>query len=196
MKTFHPIRSRDRYKNWHPANEAANLIVHISHTWEDLNCLKRILKERDNTYEKKLLFRYCLIEIKSLLDLFDKLQPIVMKRPVYSKTEEIEWRGLLVEEKKKVKRLFKIYHEARDKIYSDLRDMRNKISAHRDVDSWDDIIALWDKLDYSNVNPLLKTIPPLFNYVKDLDIYEWSAELEEGIFTAIGPKINPQDWAS
>ncbi len=45
MKTFHPIRSRDRYTNWHPANEAANLIVHISHIWEDLKWLKRIWKE-------------------------------------------------------------------------------------------------------------------------------------------------------
>jgi hypothetical protein len=193
MKTFHPIWERDETRTWYPGNEAASLLIHIIHTWKDLIRLVRIRKERRDEYEKKLLFRYCLIELKSVLDLLDKLQSHVMQADVFSE-EEAESRGLLHEERSEAEELFKEFHQARDKVEEDVAEIRNKIGAHRDLESWDHIMELWDKLDPSYFKPLFDTIPPLFDHLKDLDIYEWSAKLEDDSIAIMGTRIYPNQF--
>lgn len=188
--TFHPVHERDPGA-WFPGNNAASLLIHISHTWEDILRLSEICRRANDAYDKKLLFKYILVELRSLLMLLDKLQPIILKAPTFGPNEKPAWRSISQDEMSKAKKLFKQYHRARSKVEADVLDVRNKIGAHRDTDSWQEIIKLWDKLSPESFLKLFESIPPLFEHIKDLDLYEWNRIPGGGGIEILGSRIYP-----
>jgi hypothetical protein len=71
---------------WYPCNRAADLQVHLNHSWGDITTLNdlRINKGTDDLTDK-LLFKYIVIEFLSLLEPLKELQQIVIKSPRFVK---------------------------------------------------------------------------------------------------------------
>ncbi len=192
IPTFHPIHQRDSGA-WYPSNEAASFLVHIGHIWDDILVLNRLRRERNDEAEKRLLFKYIIIELRSLFQPLERLQTIVMKAPERKKGELPTARSVTPEEKEQAKTLFKAYHAAKKRIELDVRNIRNNIGAHRDLRPWHEIISLWESLEPSRFLELLNTIPPIYNFVKELDLYDWVRTTEEGHMQILGARIYPDD---
>ena len=193
--TFHPIHNRDK-TTWFPANEAASLVIQLSHIWDDISYLDEIYKKTSDDYKKKLMIKYIIIEIRSYVQLFDKLQSIVMKASVFNPSERKGSRELTLDEKEEAVRLLKSYSEAKKKTSEKIRKIRNNIGAHRSNIDWQEVMGFWDELTPDIVNPLLNTMPKAFNYIKDLDLYEWSRVTEKGNISIIGAFLRPEYFDS
>jgi len=170
---FHPVHMRDK-DAWFPSNETGSIASIISHTWEDIQCLFNIRQKAESDYEKKLLFKYIVIELRSVIEQLEKLQSIIFnhikeQNSCISKSEAEE-----------IKILFKKYHFIKKNVEKDLIDIRNKIGAHRDNQSWINIMDLWDKLSPEMFKPLFVVIPELFELIIKLNIYDWNRILDDG----------------
>lgn len=170
---YHPIHERSDMA-WFPSNDASQLVVIISNAWEDILCISQIRKQQDSDYKKKLLFKYELVELRSVIKNIEKLQSIVFKT-IDNANIETDIHGSISEEQAgMLKESFKNYHIAKNKVETDLLDIRNKLGAHRDSEEIWKIGTLWDKLDPILFAPLLIEIPKLFGLLKNLDIYDWT----------------------
>lgn len=190
-KTFHPVHERDK-SAWFPGNEAASLVIQTRHIWDDLETLFRIYSRQENEYGKKLLLKYAVIEVRSLIDVFDRLQAIVMKAPTFDPREKHGWREITVEEKTKAKELLKRYSEAKREASRNISAIRNEICAHRGNLDWPNVMEFWDSVTPDLINPVLEAIPEAFNYIKELDLFEWNRIPRDGTIELIGPQLRPE----
>jgi hypothetical protein len=183
---YHPIHETSD-KAWFPGNDAAQILVVISNTWEDINNILRIRNEQKSDYDKKLLLKFILIETRSILDQIDKLQGIVF-RIIGERGKETSLHGnISSEEEEKIKIIFKKYHSIKRTVENDLLEIRNKIGAHRENSQLWKVGELWNKLDPKVFKPMFVEIPELINTLRKLDIYDWTRIPEENcieIFTS------------
>ena len=150
------------------------LIVTISNAWEDILCVSQIRKQQNSDYKKKLLFKYEIVELRSIIKNIEKLQSIVFKI-IDNTNSETDIHGFISEEQSRIlKEGFRNYHSAKNKVETDLLEIRKKIGAHRDSKEIQNIGTLWNKLDPILFAPLLIEIPKLFGSLKNLDIYDWT----------------------
>lgn len=140
-QTFHPIHRREA-EFWHPGNDAASLRIHISHIWEDIIMLRDMLLRSENNIEQRLLFKYILVELHSILSPIARLQTIIMTVPVAKQGKPTPFHSISVEDKETAKQLFKVHNIAKNKTESLLADIRNDIGAHRGLQPWERIIQL------------------------------------------------------
>ncbi|MBT3047249.1 MAG: hypothetical protein KME53_09845 [Candidatus Thiodiazotropha sp. (ex Clathrolucina costata)] len=176
---FHPIHERD-VGAWIPSNDAACIASNISHTWEDIHCLFKIRKKTNSEYENKLLFKYIVIELRSVIEQLEKLQAIIFKIVKDDKNKDKVMNGYLTkQDADNIKILFKSYHNVKKGLEKDIIDIRNNIGAHRDNHPWTDIMGSWDKLDPEIFKPLFLVIPKLFDYIVKLEIFDWSRKPSE-----------------
>lgn len=170
---FNPATMRDP-DAWFPGNDAAALAVHIDHAYRDIICLAAVRKSQPDQYTRKLLLKYVLIELREILPLVERLQAVVMQAPVVSPGDALAWRSLTPDESRQAKAVFKQFNREKNRLEGKLVEIRNRIGAHRSVDPWEDVIRSWDELEPQLMQPLLDAIPPFFNFVRVLDIYEWN----------------------
>jgi len=187
---FHPVWCRDP-RAWFPGNEAASLLLAGQQTWEDILRLSEIRSRCEDEYDQKLLLKCILVELRSLIEIMDALQAKVMSAETYEPGERPPYRGISTEERERARRLFSRYSEAKKRVEADLIAIRNKIGAHRDVEAWSLVMSLWDKMDPSLVRDLVNAIPPAFNYIKDLNVYDWGREPEPGVLEFLGGPVGP-----
>jgi hypothetical protein len=173
---FHPIDERS-VGAWFPSNEAAGLVVIISHAWEDLILLAGIRNKSTQDRERRLLFKHALIELRSILEQFEKLQSLSFQTINSRKKENCCY--ISESEIAKLKVVLKEYHSRKRLVEHDLLAIRNSIGAHRGAHPWE-IIGLWDKLTPDVFRPLLRIIPRLFEVIRKLDIYDWTRTPEKG----------------
>lgn len=190
-KTFHPVHERDP-SAWFPGNEAASLVIQINHVWDDLLSLVKLRNNSGDEYSKKLLIKYAIIEVRSLIELFDRLQILAMKANIFDPKEKQGWREITDEEHKKTKELLKVYSLAKKQVEKDIIDIRNSICAHRGNLDWQQVMKFWDSVTPELINPILKAIPPAFDYIKELDLYEWNRIPRNGLVEFIGTVIRPE----
>ena len=57
---FHPVHQRDSAA-WYPANEAASLLVHIDHIWDDILVLSQMRRKARDERDKRLLLKYIIV---------------------------------------------------------------------------------------------------------------------------------------
>lgn len=176
---FHPVHERDKGA-WFPGNDAATIASIISHAWEDIGALLKLRKEVNLDYEKKLLFKYVIIELRSIIEQLDKLQSIIFCIIKGGDSNETPSGYISPEESEQVKLLFKKYHQVKYKIESDIISIRNNIGAHRGSYDWKNVIDLWDKLEPDSFKELFEVLPELFNYLVKLDIYDWTRIPRDG----------------
>ena len=192
IPTFHPVHHRETGA-WQPANEAAHLLVHIHHIWDDITTINGIRSAREDVVEKRLLFKYIIVELRSLFDPLERLQAVIMGAEERSKANPRPWRSISRREKDEARRLFKAYYAAKRVIEADVYAIRNNIGAHRPRKSWQDIMMLWDKIEPALFIDLLNTIPPIFNFAAELDLYEWARTPSEGIVQILGARLRFAD---
>jgi len=188
--TFHPIWARDQ-EAWFPGDEAASFLIAGQHTWEDIERLLALRGQNKDEYDRKLLLKYVVIELRSLIQIMDALHAKVMSADVYETGQTPLYRGISSEERSTARSLWTEYSKAKKAVEDDLITMRNKIGAHRDVSDWQLVMSLWDKLDVALISNLLKSIPPTFNYAKELNIYEWSRSFDSGVIEILGGPVGP-----
>lgn len=176
---FHPVHERNEGA-WLPSNEAASIASIISHAWEDIQCLFKLRKGVKSDYEKRLLFKYIVVELRSIVKQLEKLQGIVFLVIKGGTGEDSPSGYISPEESEQVKLLFKKYHLVKNNLESDLITIRNNIGAHRGLHPWVNIMELWDKLDPDLFKEVFISLPELFNYLVKLDIYNWTRIPEEG----------------
>lgn len=188
--TFHPIWERDQ-EAWFPGDDAASLLIAIQHTWEDIERLLALRKRNKDEYDRKLLLKYVVVELRSIIQVMDALHSKVMTADIFEVNQNPLYRGISSEERSVAISLWTEYSEAKKAVEEDLVAMRNKIGAHRDVTDWQLVMSLWDKLDVALISKLLEVIPPAFNHAKDLNIYEWNRTLGPGRIEILGGPVGP-----
>ena len=176
---FHPIHERDEGA-WFPGNEAASVASIISHTWEDIQCLFEIRKKCNNNYENKLLFKYIVIELRSIIKQLENLQSIIFKLISSIQDKDSTHGYISKDEASNIKSLFKEYHDVKKLFDKDVIEIRNNIGAHRGDEPWNYIMDLWDKLEPETFKPLFIVIPKLFDSIVKLDIYDWTRTPKKG----------------
>ncbi len=170
---FNPATMRDP-EAWFPGNDAAALVVHIDHAYRDMVRLAAVRESQTDQYTRKLLLKYVLIELREMLPLVDRLQTLAMQAPVVDPGDASAWRSLTPDESRQAKTVFRQFNREKNRLEGKLVEIRNRIGAHRSVDPWEDVIRSWDELEPELMQPLLDAVPPLFNFVRELDIYEWN----------------------
>jgi len=177
---FHPVFERNEGA-WFPGNEVGSIASIISHAWEDVLCLIDIRKDRSSDYERRLLFKYIIIELRSIIEQLEKLQGIIFTFVRGNPEKSIRSGQITNQEAEEIRSLFKKYHSIKKTVENDIIKIRNGIGAHRGNQPWKDIMEQWDKLDPEAFRPLFEVIPELFERIISLDIYDWTRIPEEGV---------------
>lgn len=188
---FHPVHERGE-TSWSPGCEASSLIIQADHIWEDLTCLSKVYKSENNEYTKKLILKYVVVELRSLIEIVDRIQTHVIKTPVFDPKEKQGWREITQEEKDKTRSLFKEYSKAKSEVERLIIDIRNQIGAHRGNINWQDVMKFWDSITPDITNPILATIHPALEHARELDLYEWNRRTERGTIQVIGSQLRPE----
>lgn len=188
--SFHPVWERSE-QAWFPGDDGASLLVAAEHTWSDIQTLLKMRSQRADDYERKLLFKYVVIELRSMIVLMDALRTKVMAAGVYERHEEPLYRGISREEREAASRLWRTYSKAKGEIQNDLIAFRNRIGAHRDSTDWQLWKRLWDEVSPEKLRALFNSIPPAFNHAKDLNIYEWNRRTEDGAIEILAGPVGP-----
>ena len=151
---------------YHPANEAAVHLIAIQLIYRDIEKLLNMYKESKDSYTERLLAKYIIIEILSI----DSYIINLANRIISGQTGyEIEPNALT-----RAKELYKQYKNIRKKKWHDLKTIRDKLAAHRDQLDLITISKLWDKIDIKAISEIVNSIPPFFNFLKDLNVYCWT----------------------
>ncbi len=196
-ETFHPVHERGRAA-WFPGNEAAALLVQMGHIWEDIAVLKEQYSLQDVGYKKQLTLKYVVIEVRSLILVFDRLAAVAMRAPIFDPAERQGWREITIEEKEKTTSLLKEYSKAKSQVGEMITAVRNEIGAHRGNINWQEVRRFWSAISPNLVNPILHAIPPAYEYIRELDLFEWNRVHEDGVHELIGAQIRPEylKWVS
>lgn len=190
-EVFHPIRESPP-DAWFPGNEAASLAVQCSHIWEDILCLTKIRAATADKYARQLLLKHLVVELRSLLEVFDRLQSHVMRAEVYEPGASNPWRGLTLEEHARARALYKEYAGAKRQTERAIIDIRDNIGAHRGNLDWQQVRRFWSLVTVETIAPVLDVVPRVFDLVKDLNIYEWNRRFPDGSTAVLGSRIHPE----
>lgn len=165
---------------WYPNNRAADLLVHLNHIWRDITTLNNLrLQEKSNVITDKLLFKFIVIEFLSLSEVMKELLEIVMKSERLVKGRPAPWRFITKREYLETKRLAKEFWRSFQPVQKELYEIRNGIGAHRKLSSLASAQLLWKKLDVDQYLVALNKFPPMFEHLKELNIYEWGRSFGE-----------------
>ncbi len=189
-RTFHPVHEHGP-DAWFPGNEAASLLIQVGHIWEDISHLKGIQASQTDKYTKQLILKYVVIEVRSLIDVFDRLASLAMKAPVFDPSERQGWREITEKERENLASLLKEYSRAKSKVAKTIVSVRNEVGAHRGNTNWQEVRRFWEAISPDLINPLLASVPPAFEYIKELDLFEWNRVLKDGAHEFIGAQIRP-----
>jgi hypothetical protein len=190
---FHPIRESPA-DAWFPGNEAASLAVQCSHIWEDILCLTKVRAVTSDKYAGQLLLKHVVVELRSLLEVFDRLQSHVMRADVCEPGASNPWRGLTSEEHARARALYKEYAGAKRQTERSIIDIRDNIGAHRGNLNWQQVQLFWSLVTVETIAPLLEVVPRVFELVKDLNIYEWNRSFPDGSIAILGSRIHPESF--
>jgi hypothetical protein len=190
MRVFHPVHERSRTA-WFPGDEGTSILVAVPHVWEDIERLGRLKGQAQDPYDRKLLLKYVIIEVRSLIELMNALHAKVMSADTYDVSQEPLYRGTSSAERATAREYWSKYSNAKKAVENDIIAVRNKIAAHRDFSEWQVVMALWDKLDGKLISTLLETVPAAFNHAKGLNIFEWNREPEPGVIEILGGPVGP-----
>lgn len=191
---FHPVHQRDPGV-WFPGDETTSLLLQSQYVWDDILHLADILQETRDDYRRKLILKYVFVELRSFLEVFDRLQAKVMRATVFDPADRANrpYRGITHAENQRAKDLYKVYATAKAATDRAIVQVRNNIGAHRGNLNWQEVMAFWDAISVATIQPLLDTIPPVFAHVKELNIYEWNRTPGDGTIEILGTVLYPDD---
>lgn len=109
---FHPVWRRES-NAWFPGNEKTSVLIAGEHIWDDIQRLCMIRSQCKDDYNRKLMLKYICMELRSLIEVMDKLQSAVMSAEVYEVDTKPLWRGISTQERDTAKKLWKKYSTAK-----------------------------------------------------------------------------------
>jgi hypothetical protein len=164
--------ARTHHTCWMPANDAARLLVHASAIGEDLGRLLKLMAEQRDPYDRKLLFKFVVVEFISFMENFDRLKAVAVRAPVADGSRPVDL-GTTIEENERLRELLRSYHKEREQVMARLAAIRNRIAAHRSEIEWHDMADLWRSLSIDLIRPVYAAAREAFHFIRDLGIYEW-----------------------
>ncbi len=194
-KTFHPVHEHGQ-EAWFPGNEAAALVIQVGHILEDIIALGQLRSAQRDKYKEQLILKYAVIEVRSLIEVFDRLAAIAMKASVFDPQERQGWREITKEEREKTAHLLKIYSKAKAQVGQMISAVRNEVGAHRGNVNWQEVRTFWAAISPDLINPILTSLPPAYEYIKELDLFEWNRIHKDGTHEFISAVIRPEyfEW--
>lgn len=150
---------------YHPANETAIKLIAIQMIYRDILKLLSLYKEAKDDYTKHLLAKYMTIELLSVDQHIINLTDVIISHQADRK--------IIPKDLSTIKSLSKQYRDTRKKNWDKLKVIRDKLAAHRDPLDLITISKIWDTIDIKIIIEITNLIPPLFNFLKDLNIYCW-----------------------
>jgi len=189
--TFDPLQ-RQIDEVWFPGSTPTSLLVSGRHIWEDISRLLALRHHCKDDYERKLLLKYVMVELVSMLAAMDGLRNAVMTADVYEPPTPPLYRGISVQDKATAMLLWTAYSGAKKAVSHELVLIRNKVGAHYDVSNWHQWMELWGKIDPALISGLLETIPQAFQHASELNIFEWNMSYEDGRRRVLGGPIDPE----
>ena len=189
----HPSKPHD----WFPTNEAALLRVHLEDIWKDMGLLNdlRLKSRSENSTYDRLLFKYMMMEFHSLIPAVQRLQTIIMTHNSIGPGDPVPPRYVTTIEQRKAKAQFKKFFTAINQVSTDLKVIRNTITAHRDQQDWQVIKETWEKIDAERFLPVINAFAPLFDFVSNLNIYNWSRNLGDDSMAILGGRIHVTNFS-
>jgi hypothetical protein len=97
-------------------------------------------------------------------------------------------------ESRHAKELYKTYTTAKAATELSIIQVRNNIGAHRGNVNWQEVMRFWDEISMTTIQPLLDSIPSVFEYIKELNIYEWNRIPRDGTIETLGTVLYPDDF--
>lgn len=186
VPVFNPFVNPDD-ESYYPSNKDAQMLLHIQYAYEDIFSLFKLIKKLGAGHHSRLLYKYAVVEWLSLDKPLCSLVSRVLKGKVDYDLDPAELDLL--------KSKYKVYRAAKKPRYKQLKLIRDKLAAHRDPLGPRQIADLWQSIDTNDLLSVLKPIPPLFDVLKDLGIYEWtlSQTTDEGDIVAFVRPLVFQD---
>jgi len=170
---------------YYPAGDAAQHLVQVVLTYRDIARLFRLLEWSEDQYDSKLLAKFAVVELLSMDGHLNKLVGLALSgKTGYS---------ISPEESAEVKRFYGEYTRVRKPLEGSLREIRNKVGAHREPLDLVAMARIWDNINPMNVAAVTKSVPDLVEFLKKLNIYCWT-KCEETDRGPVHAYVQPMVW--
>lgn len=158
---------------YRPGDEITRQLVLVRSRYRDVVERVAIWRESKSEYRKKLMLKDIIVDLFSI---DDNIRPLCNRvlSPNFSFSDKIDDTS-----KKKFGSYYRTYCRLFTLKKKLLRDIRNGIGAHLELRVYDRHSELWNKITDKDLKEILSSIPPLFNFLKDLDVYTWVKVLSE-----------------
>ncbi|MCI0452291.1 MAG: hypothetical protein L0Z51_07855 [Candidatus Latescibacteria bacterium] len=158
------VRRGDGY--YHPGNDEATLLLHVQHSYRDLAILLNTLSRLEHERARRLITKYAILELFSLDANIRQLANMVIR----GRTEF----HVTPEQTSHVKALRDAYDRSWRQHESTLTAIRHKLAAHREPVHLLGVVELWDSVNTTIVTDVIRHVPPLHDFIKDLNIFKWT----------------------
>lgn len=168
---YHPFSdyNDDKYL---PEESQTKQLVLIRLIWDDILCLNNIYKKQEDPHERKAILKYIVVDMCSLYDKFQEFKNLIFH------DHSIEY-----ERQKEILTKFNSFLPKLNNFSKGIsttpagkyRNVRNKLSAHRDRDiSLIEVKNMWDNLNYRDIENISEEIKQFYCYLKGLRFYQWA----------------------
>lgn len=187
MTTPHPLQAATN-DGWTPGNDAASALTHLAAISHDLERLGLIISATKERYDKKLLFKYFIVEFVSFMENVDLLLKIINSLPIQSYGEALPTPGILPTDLAHTRELAKVFHRERNAAEARLREIRDQLAAHRDSRlGWTETANLWANVEPPVMHRVHDAARELFAVLIRLPIYQWFRVQPDGTMNFMSP---------
>jgi hypothetical protein len=130
--------------HYHPANDVTKRLVALQLILRDIWTLRKIRARSRDAYEKALICKYVIIELVSMDEHLSSLVQQVLSGKVGYDLDNAQFT--------ETKRLYKECKSARKHMWPELKTVRNRLSAHRDILDLLTVSKFWDQVDVQAIN--------------------------------------------
>lgn len=161
---YDPLLCRDSHE-WVPANDFARQLVLLRATWEDIARLADLRAQQTANDDIKLLTRYIALEIGALAEILGRLRDLTFEPSADPAHPELltQLRTALREHNRQLDQFRRL-----------MTDVRNQFVAHRPALEPEQFYILWERLDWPGLDTLLRTVPPVFDLLRNVGLDVWA----------------------
>lgn len=184
--TSHPLAAVMN-DGWTPANEAAKALANLAAVGHDLSRLGNIVRNTNDIYDKRLIFKQFVVEFVSFMDNLECLLALVNQLPIHQPGEFLPRPGILQEDLTAVRAVAKVYHRERARTESKVRHIRNKVGAHREQIDWVEMAETWSNVQPAVLQGVYEAAFALYTALSDLPIYQYFRACADGTYNFSTP---------
>ncbi len=192
VPVFDPVLSREP-DAWMPMNGPAHLLVHLHHILRDIGALWSLREAQSDPELRALLLKLALVETHSGLRPFDALKRLVFRSSSGAPAGMAI--GLRAGERETAKDLFGRSDGFRKRLKPAMERIRNAIGAHREHESWSEVLQRYDDLFSieARLRDLWVSMAECVRFVSQLEVVEWARRDRAGNHHLIHFRFRPGD---